>query len=96
MIFGGLAMLLGGFLSQVLAWLAVAVGASLASISGYLTLSTVAMLVVAGPWLTMPWIPWIALGQCIVAFITAWVASLGISFVVKFGVPLVTMGWIKP
>lgn len=96
MIFGGLATLIGGFLTTVLGWLAIAVGATLAMIAAAITASTGAVLPIMGPWLTMPWIPWLAIFQCVNAFIVCWFAALIVSFIMKFGVPLVSMGWIKP
>lgn len=95
MIFAGLATLLGGLLSQVLAWLAAAVGVTLATIFGGVLITTVAMMPTIGPWLTMPWIPWIAIGHCVLAMMVGWSAALVVSFIVKFGVPMVSMGWIK-
>lgn len=96
MIFGGLATLISGFLSTVLGWLAIAVGAALAGITAAIVASTAAVLPIMGPWLTMPWIPWIAIFQCVNVFVICWFAALAVSFIMKFGVPLVSMGWIKP
>lgn len=96
MIFGGVVTLLGGFLTSVLTWLGIAVGVVLTGMVTAITASTAVVLGIAGPWLTMPWIPWMAIFTCINAFTVCWFAALVVSFVMKFGVPLVTAGWIKP
>lgn len=95
MLFGALITVIGGFLTAVLTVIAEVVGAVLLTLVTGLLLTTSSIMPTIGPWLTMPWIPWIALGHCTTAMFLGWLGSFLIAFIVKYALPLITMGWVK-